>query len=385
MIKLEMKLFKMIEHHKDILFFLIISFLGVIIRIIGRDFLSQDMLIFLKPWFESIKSSGGLKGLASQVGDYNIPYQTIIALFTYTDINPVYLYKMLSCIFDFLLAYYSAIFICELSLKPKYGFTFNCAYCLILFLPTVIFNSSFWGQCDAIYIFFCILTLRNLYKEKFIKSFVFLGIVFAFKLQTIFFLPFIVCYYFYKKSFSIFYFLVSALILELSGVPGFLAGRNLTAPWDIYLFQAQEQPIMNANIPNFWSLVSGNYDSLGKFAIILTICILGIGAYLILSRQKELSLSEDYLNFACWVVWTCVLFLPVMHDRYAYGLDILLLILCFINKIYIPFAIASEILSLLSYNYFLFDVAYMERLAAIIYISIYLIYTCIIYLPKKEQ
>ena len=206
MFTLERKIIRIIEEHKDVLFFLIVSLLGAIIRMLGRDFVSKDMLIFLKPWFESIKSQGGLKGLSSQVGDYNILYQTIIALFTYINIESIYLYKILSCIFDFLLAYYSAEFICELLFKPKYGFTFNCAYCLILISPTVIFNSSFWGQCDAIYVLFCILTLRNLYKEKYAKSFIFLGVAFAFKLQTIFIVPFIVCYYFYKKilAYSIF-------------------------------------------------------------------------------------------------------------------------------------------------------------------------------------
>ena len=54
--------------------------------------------------FETIKNGGGLTALNEQVGDYGLLYQTIIALFTYVDANPVYLYKSFSVIFDFLLA-----------------------------------------------------------------------------------------------------------------------------------------------------------------------------------------------------------------------------------------------------------------------------------------
>lgn len=97
MLLFEKKIIQKIEQHSHLFFFLIISMLGVVIRILGRKFISLDMSYFLKPWFEIIKAQGGLQGLSSQVGDYNILYQTIIALFTYISLDPVYLYKMLSC------------------------------------------------------------------------------------------------------------------------------------------------------------------------------------------------------------------------------------------------------------------------------------------------
>lgn len=381
---LEKNIIRRIEQKKDVFFFLIITILGVMIRIPGHNFISKDMDVYLNPWFNTIKNLGGLSSLSMQVGDYNILYQTIIAFLTYIDADSTTMYKLVSCIFDFLLAYYGAVFICELSFKTKYGFIFNCSYFMILFFPTIIFNSSFWGQCDGIYTFFCILTLRNLYKEKYRTAFFFLGIAFAFKLQTIFFVPFIICYYFYKNSFTIFYLGISALVFELSGIFAFLAGRSLKAPWEIYANQVA-MPVLYANIANFWPLIWNNYEWLNQFAIILTICVLGFGLYIILSKKKDLSSSEGFLNFACWTVWTCIFFLPVMHDRYVYGLDILLLILCFINKIYIPFVIISEILSLLSYSNFLFDAGYLGRTASVIFFAAYLSYTCMIFLYQKKS
>ena len=42
----------------------------------------------------------------------------------------------------------------------------NLIFAAILLLPTVVLNSAFWGQCDAIYTFFIIVTLVCLYKRK---------------------------------------------------------------------------------------------------------------------------------------------------------------------------------------------------------------------------
>jgi len=384
MLSLENKLITKLEQKKNIFFFCIITVLGVLIRIPGKDFVSKDMYVFLIPWYNAIKSQGGMRALSTQIGDYNILYQTIISLFSYLDINCIYLYKLLSCTFDIILAFCSALFLCTLTAMPKWGLKFNFIYFCVLFSPMVIFNSSYWGQCDSIYVTFLILTLCALYKEKYVSTFVFLGIAFAFKLQAVFILPFLVCIYFYRKKFSILYFFISVLVLELSGIPAFLFGRSPAAPFSIYLFQTQEQPVLYANIANFWCLIGDSYEYLSSFALILTLILLGMGLYLVLSGKKMLFNPEDYLNFCCWIVWTCVMFLPVMHERYTYLLDILLIILCFINYIYLPFAVVSGILSLLSYSCFLFDTPYSNRPAALAFLISYIAFSFIM-LKRKSQ
>lgn len=76
---------------------------------------------------------------------------------TYVEMNPVYLYKLLSVIFDFLLANSFAYFVVNsgtmTDFRGKDKF-FCLSYAFSLFLPTVIMNSAFWGQCDSIYTFF---------------------------------------------------------------------------------------------------------------------------------------------------------------------------------------------------------------------------------------
>ena len=189
----------------------------MVIRYTGRKYALGDMLEYLIPWFDKIKQNGQIHGLNKQVGDYNILYQTIISLTTYLGDKSIYYYKIISIVFDFLLAFFTAIFASTMKKRKNSLNTFILTYTVMIMLPTVVFNSAFWGQCDSIYTCFIILTLFCLYNEKYRLAFFFFGVTFAFEFQTVFLLPFIICYYIYKKQFSIFYLAISIITFWSSG------------------------------------------------------------------------------------------------------------------------------------------------------------------------
>ena len=114
---------------------------GTVIRILLRDMSSLDLEDFLIPWFNEIKSAGGMDGLGQQVGDYNILYQTLIALFTYLPIKAVYAYKLFSCIFDVLLVVLCAHVVYKLADKNKAPLAVT-SFGLVYLSPIVILNSS---------------------------------------------------------------------------------------------------------------------------------------------------------------------------------------------------------------------------------------------------
>ena len=89
---------------KESVLFAVIIIIAIIIRFIGRDFESGDMHRFLIPWFVEIKQAGGISSLSEQVGDYGLLYQTLIAIMTSTPLKAIYLYKLLSVSFAFILA-----------------------------------------------------------------------------------------------------------------------------------------------------------------------------------------------------------------------------------------------------------------------------------------
>ena len=102
---LERKFIEFIEKHISILYFAAIVGLAFYIRLIGRHFLSEDMRVFLLSWYDQMKEAGGFSGLKEQIGDYNILYQTFIALMTYIPLNPMTMFKAFrsSLIFSWLL------------------------------------------------------------------------------------------------------------------------------------------------------------------------------------------------------------------------------------------------------------------------------------------
>lgn len=355
MIALEKKFLKFIDQYRKWMFLCIITTLAISIRYAGKDFISNDMTSFLIPWFGEIQRAGGLQALEHQVGDYNLLYQTLIALFSYSPLDSVSVYKLLSCLFDFLLAFSCGYILCDLLQKDwRRDITFDITYTIILFLPTVVLNSAYWGQCDSIYVTFIIWTLYLLFKRKYRIGFILLGIAFAFKLQSIFIVPFLIYCYCSRRDFSLLNFGYSIFVFWLSGIGGYLQGRNLTDCFKIYFKQSDLYHNMYLNIASFWILVGNNYETLKPMAIILTIVILGIGLYVILLHQKSLRTPVTFLNTAIWSVWSILLFLPAMHERYTYLLDILLVMLCMLNKKYIVFAIGEILLSLLTYGHYLF-------------------------------
>ena len=83
MFKIERKIVEFVERNVNILFMLAITGLAIVVRYAGRDFVQK------------IADNGGIHSLKDQVGDYNILYQTIVALFTYIGDKSIYYYKIL--------------------------------------------------------------------------------------------------------------------------------------------------------------------------------------------------------------------------------------------------------------------------------------------------
>lgn len=375
MFQIEKKVWEFVEKYRNYFFLGIVTLLALMIRYAGRDVCSNDMLFYLAPWYNEIWEAGGLRALKSQVGNYNVVYQTLIALFTYIDINCVYAYKIVSVVFDFLVALVSASLVCEMTKKKKCDMLFCLTYAAMLFLPTNVINSAYWGQCDAIYTFFVLMTILYLYREKYVRAFIFLGLAFAFKLQAVFILPFIICYYLYRKKFSIIMFAIPVAVFWLSGLPAYIFGRELNTPFVIYMEQADEYHSMYMNIPSFWMLVGEDYEILNRGAIIITFVLCGVALYTIISGIKKIDSAEQFLNTATWFVWTCVLFLPSMHERYTYPLDILLVVLAFVNKKYVKYALVSSTLSLITYGIYFFNNGSLDKFYALIFLATWLHYT----------
>ena len=95
--------------------------------------------------------------------------------------------------------------------------------------------------------------------------------------------------------------------------------------------------------------------------------------------------SIQILNTVAWFAWVCIFFLPAMHDRYAYFLDIVLLLLAFLDKKYIKFAAFSLLLSFMAYPSFLIFSNGVTRADAFIEFFVFAYYTYVIMQPGENQ
>ena len=349
---------------------------GVIIRILCRNFVSLDYSGFLGPWYDIIKSLGGMSGIDIQVGNYSVLYQFIIGLFTYVPIPPLFLYKGLSCVFDLVLAAAGGLIAYKLTKK---GWAGVVAYGILFLSPLVWMNSSLWAQCDAIYVSLILLALLCLFKEKYVRTFIFVGLAFAIKLQTIFILPFLLFVWFAKRKFSIVYFGLVPLTMYLVNIPAFLLGRDVWSVFSVYIEQTGSYKQMYANYPGFWAVFVDDasapevYGILSKVAIALTVLALAMHMLYWFVRKVELN-RENLLCMAFVLTYTTVFFLPAMHERYGYLYEVLAIVISVTTKRMIGGAIFLQVISLVTYSCYLFGTLYDVRLLAIFNCVIYVWY-----------
>lgn len=375
--KLEKKLLDWIEKHFKEIFFISIFILSILIRISVFKFVSGDANASLLPWFRSIKNGGGFSSLGNQVGDYNILYQELIAIFTYLPFKPLYSYKMLSCIFDYLLAILMAIIVYEFD-ENKSKFKPMLVFVITILFPIVLINSSLWAQCDSIYCFFVILSLFLLYKDKTIQAFLCFGVAIAFKLQAIFVLPVFFLIYFKKKNYSIINFILIPITMIFVSIPSFFFGRNIKQVFSIYLNQTNLYAAMYLNYPNLWGMLNRNnpekfYPMLKNFAILITLAILMLEIFIVLHKKIKLSL-KNILIITFLMVYTCVIMLPCMHERYAFVAEIIAILIVFIDKKTILLALAFWGITLIAYSNFLFFNSYNVLICSIMNIIIFILY-----------
>ena len=357
MFKIEKRFLEWVE--KYILLFCVIgvTLISMIIRYSFREIISNDAYWCLLPWYDVIKENGGIYALGSQVGDYNMLYQFIIAVFTYLPIEPLSAYKLLSCIFDYLLAAAMGYFVYFFSEKDRI-LKGTMAYMLVLMSPIVFLNSSYWGQCDAIYTFFCVASLLVFCKEKYPLTFVLYGVAFAFKLQAVFLLPFFLFAYFVKKKFSVLYFGLIPVMMVILSIPGLIMGRSIAEVFTIYLNQTGSYKSITMNYPTFWNLLqSANMDAfyinMKKTAIALTVVVIALLMVAWIVKKVPMT-TRNMIYMAFLLAYTCVLILPSMHERYGYLYEILAILVAFLQIRTLPCLVGMYLASFAIYGKYLF-------------------------------
>lgn len=215
----------------------ILFIVAIGIRIELYHVITSDYTAFISQWYDHIKSNGGFAAFKDNFYNYNPPYLYLIALATYTPIPKLIALKSISVIFDIVLAVFTYLIV---NLKYSRSIAAFIAALVLMFAPTIIINSSAWGQCDAIYTAFCLGSLYFLLKDRTGWACAFFGLAFSFKLQAIFFLP-VLLIVLIKRRVAIKklvkYLILIPVIFFVLLIPTLLAGRSIGSTLSIYTEQ----------------------------------------------------------------------------------------------------------------------------------------------------
>ena len=361
------KFWNFIDNNINLIYFLIIIIFAIFIRYLLLKYTSGDYNIFLKPWFDELKSYGGLPALSRDIGNYTPIYMTLLALLTYLPIDSLLSIKMLSITFDIVGAFAVKNIVLELlkdkEYKDKIALLSGGVY---LFLPTVFLNSAYWGQCDQIYTSFILLSILYLLRKNFKKAIIFWAIALSFKFQAILIFPLYVLMYIADRKIKLRYFLLIPIIVFAFSIPKIIFSHDLLCGFKVYLEQSGTySQYLTLNFPNFYSIFwyGNNYDNpnlvnspineIGPIGIIFTLFVFATIAYFVYVKKIKFD-NRAIIEFGLLSVLITTFFLPQMHERYLFMGDVLGIIYLVLNKnkFYVPIII--EILSLNGYMYLLF-------------------------------
>lgn len=325
--------------------------LALVLRALVFGYETLDYQIFLTRWVDFFRQRGGWRALSEPVGNYNIPYLYFMALFSYSSVKDLYLIKLLSTVFDVLLAY-SAMRLVSRWQKSA-GLRLGCFFTVLLW-PTVFLNSAVWAQCDSIYVALALLGIDLALDERPELAMTCMALSFGFKLQAVFILP--VCAVLWMQGkFKWYHFLVFPAVYVLLVLPAVIIGRPFMDTLLLYFGQTGSIGTgLNYNSPSVFALIRDVADTdaaakagiVGAFAYMLAVlgvCFIGrrrLGDQAVFAAAVLLAVGIPFL-------------LPHMHDRYFYAADILTLALAFAFPVYFPTALLTEFASLLGYHAYL--------------------------------
>jgi Gpi18-like mannosyltransferase len=335
------------------------GFAGVALAIALRysllDFKSLDYFASLKPWYNTIKSNG-FSAFATPFSTYNPPYLYLLYLIArfLPDLPSVVAVKLPGLIADFICAYF--VFV---TVRLRYGARDSrplIAGLVVLFAPSIVLNSAFWGQADSLLAAGLLACTFFLMTHRPGFAMLAFGVALALKLQAVFLVPVLLALGI-KGTIPWRMFLIVPAVLCLAVLPAWIAGRPIADLVGVYLFQTSQFEVITLNAASAYAWLPGSKQVFNLFywpAVIIGVAAAFLWCALLLRSPRRLT-APLTLEVALVALLVVPFFLPKMHDRYFYPADILSIAVVFFypQLYYIPILVGGA--SFLSYQPFLFE------------------------------
>ena len=327
--------------------------LAIAIRYSLLNFQSIDYTVYTRHWYAFIKSHG-FSAFGQNFSNYNPPYLYLLYIIIrfFPNLSALTATKLPSIVADFVCAGLAYKIV---SIKYPESPISMFAIFAILFAPTIVLNSAFWGQADALYTVALIACIYLLLIKQPALAIVFFGVSMSFKAQAIFLLPLLFALLL-RREIPWKDLLIVPLIVFLSLAPAWLAGRSLMDLISIYPSQASQYQQLSMHAPSLLSLIPNSgrfYPYFYPAGLILTISVALLLSVLIYKSHADLTPSL-LIELSLISVMIMPLLLPKMLDRYFYPADVLSILFAFYFPSYFYIPIGMGIISFFAYQPTLF-------------------------------
>ena len=298
--------------------------LAFVLRYCCMTYETLDYQDWLRVWLDQLRQLGPWHGLGQEIWscNYNPPYLYFLALFTRSEVYELYLIKLLSILFDVLLAFFTMRIVGVFTDSPARRLI---AFVGVLWLPTVFLNGALWGQCDSIYASFAVLSVYLMLTDRPGWSAAAIAVSISFKLQGIFLLP-VYPVYLLSRRMKLRHLLAFPAAYLVTLLPAVLAGRSL---WELVtLYYSNTSTIgdgLNYNSSSLYALVDFSSlpnDAAAKIGIFLAFLLCAAVYVWALLRREELD-NRRLMGAAVLFSVAVPFLLPHMHDRYFFMADVL--------------------------------------------------------------
>lgn len=352
---------KFLQKYYLIIGMVVATILAMVARYVVVLHPTQDSVGYVLNWMQDIKSNG-FTSFYQVAADYSPIFMFMIAIIAYLPAGPkldlqgyqfyqnhmIYL-KTVYYSFTIILALGVFLLIKELtSSKGKAAI----GYIITLVLPTVYLNSAVWGNADVIYVVFLLYSFYFIIKGKERLAFMFFGFAFANKLQAVFLIPLLV-YLMFNRKIKVYKVIYAFLALFVTFLPAYFCGATFTEPFNYIGAQFGGYNKLTLGCANLWQIIDIQGDLFKNNVQWFSVALIGVTLIMVYYRGIDLNNKENLFKVGFFLIMITIFFLPHMHERYFYVIDVLVLVYAFIDKKKVYFVPIMQVSSIIAYFHYL--------------------------------
>lgn len=204
------------------------------------------------------------------------------------------------------------------------------AYVITLVLPTVFMNSAIWGNSDSMLGLTLVFAIYFALLRKDYLAFFMLGLSLGNKLQAVFLIPFF-AYLILNRKLKLHAIIFGFIGLCVTFIPSWICGAPFGQPFAFIGVQMGRWPDLTLGCANMWHLLNFAGDIVSKNATWIGLSLIGVVFAIVYMRKINIEDNHNWFRVMVFLIFAVIFFLPYMHERYFYMIEVLIVIYALLN------------------------------------------------------